>query len=194
MMNNEEKVSEMFKRTRDFRVNNYIRNCNNDYIRKEKGHLSLELELEHLEEKLYFYMNKKEFSEKDLEKVTQLEAREKELKNLIKNSCRRNSERISRIKKSYKKMSKDKLFDLIYNEIKNDQNCVYVSKEYFSDKYNVKEHFVEMIFHKLNLKGILSQRESSFVHDCNRDLSPFGGGGDSGWHCDIYTVNRSKLY
>lgn len=45
---------------------------------------------------------------------------------------------------------------------------------------------VEKIFMKLNLKGILSQRNHRYVHDTNRN--PIFGGHDSGWASDYYRI------
>lgn len=46
---------------------------------------------------------------------------------------------------------------------------------------------VAWAFHKLNLLGVLSQKERQFAHDTNR--APIFGGGESGWGANTYYIN-----
>ena len=46
---------------------------------------------------------------------------------------------------------------------------------------------VTWAFHKLNLLGVLSQKERQFAHDTNR--APIFWGGESGWGANTYYIN-----
>ena len=100
-------------------------------------------------------------------------------------------ERPSRIKRSCKKKSKEKLFTETLKYIMDSEHD-YVKKESISRELKVKEHQVEQVFHKLNLLGILSQRIPNYAHDTSRN--PIFWGSENGWAADLYYINdRNKV-
>jgi predicted ArsR family transcriptional regulator len=49
---------------------------------------------------------------------------------------------------------------------------------------NIKVDQVRLSLHRLNLKGLVTQKSRSFAHDTNR--APFFWGSDSGWASNVY--------
>ena len=93
----------------------------------------------------------------------------------------------SNLKITYKKIPFKKLKQMTIDYIKNlDRN--YITKEELSKLFKVHEHDIEKVFMQLNLEGILSQRNSNFAHDTNRN--PIFPMPVSGWACDLYYIRQ----
>lgn len=93
--------------------------------------------------------------------------------------------------KRRRNMDLDKLKELIMEDIlirSKSDNWIdkRISKEHYARKLEVKEHLVEQVFHLLNKEGILSQRESNYAHDTNRNW--LFSGEKSGWAEDTYNI------
>jgi hypothetical protein len=106
---------------------------------------------------------------------------ERQLESLSDHKCHK-------IKKTYKKMSPDKIRTYVLQqiEIAKSNNASYIVAEDIARHLNVKPHFVHQVFQKLNVEGILSQPIHKAPHDSNRD--PWGCGGCSGWAADLYKI------
>ena len=102
-----------------------------------------------------------------------------------------------RVKKCRKKIPHKKLKEMILSYIDNlnnlnNKDCIpnYITKEEISQKFNVKESDVELVFMELNKEGILSQRVSRYAHDTNRN--PMFPMDISGWSADWYYIRNTK--
>lgn len=92
--------------------------------------------------------------------------------------------------KTHKCMTLDKLEGIILERIeqikKSNHPFKVITKEEIVRDYKVKEGFVEQVFHRLNLQGILSQRHAYYAHDTNRN--PMFPMPESGWGNDYYKI------
>ena len=140
------------------------------------------------QEQIKLWQNKTEEEIKE-EKQKQISILEKRIRELRKKESDNPSKRI---KKCRKKISHDKLKEIILsyiNTINSDTNYN-VTKEEISQKFNVKESDVELIFMELNREGILSQRVPRYAHDTSRN--PTFPMDISGWSSDIYNIRKKE--
>lgn len=98
------------------------------------------------------------------------------------------AEKTHKIKKTYKKMSQEKIreYALQQIEIAKEKEELYITAWDIAHQLNVKPHFVEQVFQQLNVEGILSQPIHRAPHDSNRD--PWGFDGIKGWSADLYRI------
>ena len=121
-------------------------------------------------------------SEKKLEEIRMALAKyERQLANLP-------QQKRHRIKKTYKKMSQEKIREYALKQIKiaKKNGEIYVMAEDIAHQINVKPHFVHQVFQQFNIEGILSQPIHHAPHDSNRD--PWGFDGINGWMADLYRI------
>ena len=93
-----------------------------------------------------------------------------------------------RIKKTYKKMSQEKIREYVLSQIAiaKAKEEWYITADDIAYQLNVKPHFVKQIFQQLNIEGVLSQPIHHAPHDSNRD--PWCIGGEKGWMADLYKI------
>ena len=98
------------------------------------------------------------------------------------------AEKTHKIKKTYKKMSYDKIRAYALDQIEKAKKAglLYISAWDIAHQLNVKPHFVEQVFQKLNVEGVLSQPIHLAPHDSKRD--PWGFDNCYGWAADLYRV------
>jgi ribosomal protein S25 len=103
-------------------------------------------------------------------------------------------EKTHKIKKTYKKMSQDKIRAYILDQIEKARKAdsLYISAWDIAHQLNVKPHFVEQVFQQLNVEGILSQPIHHAPHDSNRD--PWGFPECHGWSADLYRITYPDEY
>ena len=93
----------------------------------------------------------------------------------------------------YKRISDEKLYELVRNEILeiSKTKTFFVTAEKIAEKFQVKKHRVKHVFMKLNQEGILSRGENKPPHDSRRSIWP--GGGDNSWQATIYYIRKDKI-
>lgn len=98
------------------------------------------------------------------------------------------AQKTHKIKKTYKKMSQDKIRSYALEQIERAKarEELYIRAWDIAYQLNVKPHFVEQVFQQLNVEGVLSQPIHHAPHDSNRD--PWGFDGIKGWKADIYKI------
>ena len=99
------------------------------------------------------------------------------------------AEKTHKIKRTYKKMSQEKIREYALDQIEKAKAAGewYITADDIAHQLNVKTHFVEQVFQKLNVEGILSQPIHQAPHDSNRD--PWGFPNCKGWMADLYRIN-----
>lgn len=173
-----------------------VRYGNMFYYKNEESKIRPQKEKSLLKERLNELETYKSILDKDKEKVNSpMYKNLLEKIEIVKAQIKLTNRLGKPIKRSYKKINREKLKDMIINYIKYeiiDKENIYVTKEEISRKFKVKEHEVERVFAILNREGMLSQRKSEYAHDTNRNLLLYGS--DSGWHPDFYEVINKDRY
>lgn len=62
----------------------------------------------------------------------------------------------------------------------------FVCKEDLAREFQVADHAVEQVLHRLNLEGVVDQPHHTHAHDTNRN--PMFPGSPSGWASDVYYI------
>jgi len=94
-----------------------------------------------------------------------------------------------RSKPIYKKIKKDKLYQLVKEYVLNIKlKKKTITAEEVAEKLQVKKHYITQIFMKLNQEGILSQAHNYPPHDCRRAMSVWDWGSDNSWKASEYSI------